>query len=145
MRRMTWIAGLFSLLAVVAAGCGGVEGPQLAPASGTVTYNGKPLEGANVSFMPSSGPVAYGATDAKGEFTLSTGGEPGAMVGSGTVLISAYQELDTPKKEEELTAEDLRKMSQSRIPEKYGRPETSGLSATIPPEGKKDLRFELTD
>lgn len=146
MRRMTSVFGLFAVLATTATGCGRSDAPELAEAGGTVTYNGKPLEGANVVFIPDAGgPAAYGTTGPDGTFTWMTRGEPGAMVGPGKVAITAFEELAEPKEEEDLTAEDLKKMSQSRIPEKYGRVETSGLTATVTGDGENKFTFELTD
>ena len=146
MYRVKFVIGLAVVLAAGVAGCGRSDAPELAPAGGKVTYNGEPLEGANVVYTPDAGgPAAYGVTGADGEFTLTTRGEPGAMVGSGKVVISAYQQLDEPKEEHELTAADLEKMSQSRIPEKYGRPETSGLTATVEADQENRFTFELAD
>lgn len=146
MTGMRPVVGLLAAIATMAAGCGRGDAPELAPAGGTVTYNGEPLEGANVVFTPDAGgPAAYGMTGPNGEFTLSTRAEPGAMVGSGKVVITAFQELDEPKEEHELTAADLEKMSRSRIPEKYGRAETSGLRATVTADGENQFPFELTD
>jgi hypothetical protein len=42
---------VFSLSLLVAAGCGS-GGPSLVPVSGTVTLDGKPLEGATITFIP---------------------------------------------------------------------------------------------
>lgn len=134
-----------SLLGLIA-GCGKDDGPQLAEASGTVTYKGQPVDEANVVFIPDAGgPASYGMTDAEGKFSLTTGSESGAMVGTGKVAITAYVQLDEPKEEEDLTEEDLKKMSESRIPEKYGRVETSGLTATISADSENSIPFELTD
>ena len=145
MRRTVWIIGACAALALTAAGCGGDDGPQLAEAGGTVTYNGKPVQGANVVFVPESGPAAYGSTGPDGTFTWMTQGQRGAMVGPGKVAITAFEELDEPKSEEELTAADLEKMSRSRIPQRYGRPETSRLTATVTADGENNFEFELTE
>jgi hypothetical protein len=126
-------------------GCGGPKGPQMAEATGTVTYKGQPLANANVVFTPDSGPAAYGNTDAEGHFVLMTQGKSGAMVSGGKVSITAYEQLAEPKEEDKLTAEDLKKMSQSRIPAKYGRTETSGLTAEVKPRTENKLTFDLTD
>ena len=145
MERLTWIIGLSAVLAIASGGCGGGDAPELAEAGGTVTYKGQPLEGANVVFMPASGPTAYGSTGPDGTFTWTTRGQPGAKVGPGRVAITAFEELDEPKEEEDLTAEDLQKMSQSRIPAKYGKPETSGLTATVTADEENKFEFDLTD
>ncbi len=49
--------------------------------------------------MPASGPAAYASTDDNGAFTLNTTGTSGAMVGPGKFVITAYEQLDKPKKE----------------------------------------------
>jgi hypothetical protein len=52
------------------------KGPSVAafPVTGTVTYEGKPVEGASVMFMSKNpdGPKANGETDAEGRFSLTT-------------------------------------------------------------------------
>jgi len=52
------------------------KGPTVAtfPVTGTVTYEGKPVEGASVMFMSKNpdGPKATGDTDAEGKFSLTT-------------------------------------------------------------------------
>jgi hypothetical protein len=142
MLRSSVKAGAILLLAVLA-GCGGSDRPTMAETVGTVTYKSKPLPKANVVFMPASGPAAYGSTDENGVFALSTQGDPGAMVGEGTFVITAYDELPEPKPEHLLTAADLKKMNTSLIPTKYGRPETSGLKETIKPDIKNEFKFDL--
>ncbi|HEY2786676.1 MAG TPA: hypothetical protein VGJ05_17060, partial [Fimbriiglobus sp.] len=75
-------------LALVGAGCS--RGPTLAPVSGTVTLNGKPLANVQVEFWPEgSAPRSVGMTDQQGRFTLTTDGEgkPGAVVGSHKVVL----------------------------------------------------------
>ena len=146
MQGMSSAVGLCVLLASAAVGCGRSDAPELAPAGGTVTYNGQPLEGANVVFTPDAGgPAAYDTTDSEGQFEWMTRDQTGAMVGSGKVAITAFEELDELKAEHELTAADLEKMSQSRIPEKYGRTETSELTATVEAGEENRFTFELTD
>jgi hypothetical protein len=143
MIRSTATFGALTLLAALASGCGGDTGPKLAETVGVVTYQGEPLADANVVFMPQSGPAAYASTDASGAFVLSTQGEPGAMVGPGTFVITAFEQLPEKKPEHLLTAADLKKMNTSRIPAQYGRPESSGLAETIKPDVKNELRFDL--
>ena len=68
------------------------------PVSGTVTYNGKPLEKGTISFVPDD-PKGVGATGAieNGSYTLSTGGNSdGARAGKYKVTITAKE--DSPAK-----------------------------------------------
>ena len=89
------------LFAIVVAGCSGGEFP-LAPVSGTVTYDGEPLEGAEVVFAPMEssdtievGPASVGITDAEGKYTLKTvrGKQPGAVVTKHRVSVG-FGEVD---------------------------------------------------
>ena len=143
MRRMTWMIGLVAALAITAAGCGRGDKLLMADAAGTVTYNGDPLEGATVVFAPDSGLPATGVTDADGRFTLNTRGEPGAVVGPGKVAVTAIEQLIVVEGREP-TAQELANMSRSLIPEKYGHPTTSELSADVKADETNEFTFKLT-
>ena len=85
-------ARLALLTAVVAiVGCGGGGGVDLAPVTGTITENGKPLAGADVTFMPTGdvGSPSAGTTDESGNFELKyNDGRVGAVLGSHQVVIT---------------------------------------------------------
>lgn len=148
------------------AGCtSGETGPKLVAADGTVTYQGKPLAGANVMFLPENGPLASGVTDADGKFKLTSAGQPGVTAGPAKVTVTAFppgQKVEgsqtvnaQPKTPEEQAAymkkaeEMQRAMAsgqsppapKSLIPESYNKPDTSGLSFTINPNG--DNHFDI--
>jgi hypothetical protein len=80
---------------LVVAGCGGGGGDAaknvaVFKVTGTVTYQGKPLPQAVVTFSPKGRqPVAFGTTNDKGEFTLTTytTGD-GAAAGNYGVVVS---------------------------------------------------------
>lgn len=84
-------------------GCGPkFEKLPTVPVSGTVTYNGRPVSGARISFLSTmkEGRNATGTTDSSGSFTLSTylGGTQkaaGAMPGDYTVTVSKRETLGT--------------------------------------------------
>jgi hypothetical protein len=82
------------LLGLFFGGCGR-SGPELAPVSGRVTLSGKPLEKADVVFVPESGkPPASGRTDAEGRYVLAyKRGVMGGPVGQNTVQIRVSREL----------------------------------------------------
>jgi len=66
-------APLFALACIV--GCGGSTSTvATVPVTGTVTLDGKPVEGAAVSFAPKTKGcrAAFGRTDASGKFKLTT-------------------------------------------------------------------------
>ena len=82
------VAGL--LLAVLVVGCGS-SGVPLAKARGTVTFQGKPVVGAAVAFIPDNPGVvaALATTDANGVYDLATyDKKDGAPVGWCQVAIS---------------------------------------------------------
>ena len=88
LRRPMRLVGLTVLLGA-AAGCDGRRTPV--PVSGTVTLDGKPVEGAIVSFHllgdDKEGRPATGQTDKTGTFHLKTGNEDGARPGEYKVVV----------------------------------------------------------
>ncbi len=134
-------------------GCG-PSGPPLAPASGTVTHNGTPVEGANVTLVSVADPlaVANGVTDAQGKFTLQTNGKPGAPIGKNNVGIAkgGMAQMSAEKaKKATMGIPDSSLMkntkSESELPKKYAGPSSSGLSANVESGKSNDFVFDLTD
>lgn len=130
-------------------GCGGEKPPETASVTGTVTYNNKPVEGANVSFLVEGAPIAVGTTDAEGKYSI-----PNVPVGSAKVSVSKYANQPSPAAPSgQLTPEDMIKMSnpqkkptppKSEIPEKYADPATSQLTAEVSKdETANNFDFEL--
>ena len=150
--------GLVCGLGLGLVGCSG-SGLDLGEVKGKVTYNSAPVADAVVTFAPTEGPIATGITDANGEFTLTTGGEPGAVIGDHTVSI-AKAATSAEGVTEEMTEEDYQKMmsksgdsladvtgeEKDGIPGKYSVPETSGLTKTVSSNASEnECNFELTD
>jgi hypothetical protein len=119
-------------------GCGGSDGPEFASVSGTVTWQGKPLSGAQVAFAPETGgKIAQGVTDSDGGyrlFTIKPG--DGALVGKHRVTIVAREKAQvslpgypTPP-------------AAPRIPEKYFDAQTSELTADVQ-SGSNTFDFTL--
>src|SRR5262249_16864181 len=84
--------GCWGLL-LVAVGCGPSEVP-LAPVSGQVFYQGKPLAGGTIVFAPdhergASGALARGEIGPDGHYVLSTDERPGAVLGWHRITIAA--------------------------------------------------------
>jgi len=70
---------------LVLTGCGGGH----VPVTGVVTVDGKPVEGATVTFITEDGKQsASGQTDSSGNFSLSDSGKPGARPGSYKVIVT---------------------------------------------------------
>jgi hypothetical protein len=114
---------LLTLLAcVVSAGCN--RGPTLVPASGRVTFNGKPLDAGAIMVQPIAGPAAQAKIGPDGTFQLGTF-KPGdgAIVGMATVRVFCRKDITPPGGEQA--------WGPSLIPERYNRFDTSGLTVDI--------------
>ena len=134
-------------------GCGGGAGIEgTIAASGTVTYQGQPVEGAAVVFAPEGqGRAASGLTDASGRFELTTltPGD-GVLPGKFGVTISKT-EVSGSMTEEESQAyvakhgEPPKVTRKELLPAKYAAPATSGLTAEVAAGGKNEFTFDLKD
>jgi len=82
---------MLACLAAAMFGCG-ESGPKLVPVSGTVTINGKPLEGAEVVFSPddsnNDGQPATDLTGPDGNYKAMTRGRSGVVPGKYKVVIT---------------------------------------------------------
>lgn len=161
MMRAVAMVGLLGAAFLV--GCGPAA-PTIYPVSGTITLDGKPLEGATVTFVPASGPPSNGMTDAAGKYTIMTGGKPGAVAGpcqvavtkaAGSVAAPAAggdprQQMEEMQKKmvSQMQAMQTRKpgeVAKSDVPEKYTRSDSSGLTANVTTDGAKNVfDFALT-
>ncbi len=153
-----WV--LIAFCAALVIGCSGGGGPQTAPVSGTVTYDGQPVAGVKVVFIPKEGGSrnASGVTDAQGRFQLTMFEEnDGAVPGEYSVSISEATGADLG----DISAEDPSAAygdameaaatgemgadaseEEAKIPAKYGDPAKSGLDRTVEP-GKNHFEFNL--
>ena len=146
---------------LVMASCGTDDGlGKRYPVSGTVTYNGNPLEKGEISFVTEDLTKNFGATGiiTEGSYTLSTGGnDDGAQVGKYKVTIKAKEEYlakaqadfqkDSGKDNPKLPPHFIAKAeatAKSLIPAGYGDPRTTTLTAEVKAESNK-LDFALSD
>jgi len=149
--------GLLSALSLaVIAGCGPSapsNRPKTNVVTGKVTYQGAPVEGATVSFLPADpkGRGAVGRTDASGQYKLTTfgGGGDGAVAGSYRVTVA--KTTTKSKLTEEQEKEYMGKGTPipppdvtEGLPVKYKQDATSGLTADVK-EGGGTFDFELKD
>lgn len=85
-----------SLLVVacsVLSGCAGNDGPEIATVSGTILADGKPLDGASITFVPKDGRPSVATSDAEGHYKLSyTNDKQGAVVGPHTVRVTTARD-----------------------------------------------------
>jgi hypothetical protein len=84
------LSALAALLIIT--GCGG-SGVQFVEATGTVQYDGKPIQNAIITFQPEGGMPAIGQSDAAGNFQLKTRGEMGVSPGPAKVAITAVEAI----------------------------------------------------
>jgi hypothetical protein len=146
--QRNWIA---VVLGTALAGCGdSIEGPtieKVVPVSGTLTFQGKPLEYFQVSFQPTDGRrAALGVTDANGKFTLGTNDVgDGAPPGSHKVAVVWVGPQGDVAAGQEVIIDDpsLLPKPSVQIPARYANPETSQLSQEVPSGGVTDLKIDL--
>jgi hypothetical protein len=126
------VALLCGALLCATPGCGDGR-PRRVKVSGTVLYHGKPVEGAHVMFTPTGARPASARTDAQGRFVLRTFDiEDGAVIGTHLVTIAKKKVGQDPYAD-----------AGNMLPEKYGRTDTSKLSAEVTAKGTNDFTFEL--
>ena len=129
---MHFLQRLAPIVLVVTVGCSRGDAPKTAPVEGTVTMAGKPLSRVGVTFLPTgTGPIASGNTDEKGQFSLRTV-KPGdgAVIGSHKVVLGAAEE-GPPRG------------GAASIPNRYGRPDTTDLTAEVKAGQTNVFTFDL--
>lgn len=150
---LTRVNVLFPGLVVLLVGCGSKEsGPPMAPVSGIVKYEGEPVAGAIVTFVPIVESVGYvpasGKTNDEGEFELQTRDRTGALCGPNRVAISAPnpehpfvkdpRQLRLPHPPSALEGMHL-------IPLVYADPIATELTAEVASGQANVINFELTE
>ena len=132
-RRRTHFAAAI-LGASLCAGCGD-SGPTLAPVTGKVLLDGQPLATGHVVTQPTAGRGAMGPIQADGSFTLSSGREPGALIGRHRVAVVAYEGTDSMSPEAT--------QGKLLVPERYVAADTSGLTMDVV-DGENTPTIELS-
>lgn len=143
-RKKVTASAFTALLTLVMGGCGaGVDLERTVPVSGTLTYQGKPLEGYKIVFHPSEekqGATAESGTG--GAFQLGTN-EPGDGAAPGKHKVSVI--FIDEKMEGEPGKEVFKKLTPKiKVPTKYQNPDTSGLEVEIPENGNESLVIDLS-
>lgn len=143
--------GLALLLAAI--GCGGTALPETVSVSGTVSYQSKPVEGAQVvlnSADPKCKPAA-GTTDSQGRFSVKTYVDPtaqakGAMPGNYKITVTKLEQT-TLSSEEQMKASSGGKPAGPKhlLPEKYSSVENTDLTVEVKKGSTPALTLELKD
>jgi len=129
-----FFSALMAGLLMVVAGCNSAKPiAGSVPVSGTVTFNGQPLEQGEVWFAPESGSKGQPATGQikNGKFTMvTTASSPGVVAGKYKVSVISNKPFTPPKPG---TPSDPKALlpPESLIPTKYNDIKTSGLEADV--------------
>jgi hypothetical protein len=131
-------------------GCGKDPPPPIVQAEGTILLDGKPLNKAEVRFIPvdevGAEYIAKGVTDEQGRFKLMCKGQPGACAGENYVIV---KEADIPARlrsesaQKELDEYLNKTLGNRPIPAKYSNVANSPLRATLSTDSKTHYFFEL--
>lgn len=123
--------------------------PQVVPVSGTITYQGKPLPEAVVTYYPVTGEQsAFGRTDEAGHYVLTTfESNDGAVAGDYSVVVQKYEEpvpTGSPEGENYVPPTNVQQAPPKLLtPAAYVSPQTTPLKATVKPDGENKFDFEL--
>ncbi|MGL4594136.1 MAG: hypothetical protein ACRCUY_05350 [Thermoguttaceae bacterium] len=136
-------------LLFVVVGCA-PDGPAVNFVEGTILFNDVPLTNADISFVPQQEGgteiFAIGKTDENGHFTLTAmqGGSEGKGTTQGEYNVALIRYDENKSRFEPMPGMSGEKVEikMSLIPERYTKPNTSGLKATIK-SGKNKCDFKL--
>jgi hypothetical protein len=148
---------LLTLGLLLFSGCG--ERLSVAPVSGTITFEGKPLARASITTQPiatgstNPGPGSFGRTDDQGRFELELvkPAKKGAIIGEHRVMISPAEGA-TPRTQRhqseegqiEVWVDDPRANRQAVDNTWPARLTDGSLLLQVPPDGTNEANFDLT-
>jgi len=129
--------GACALLVLAVSGCG-KKPPPIAPVTGTVTFEGKPLPGrAMIHFASESGFASSNELQPDGTFLL--GSEHGKGIPPGKYLVSIAPPIPSP-----LEVKAPVQPNYEYIPQRYRDFPTSGFTAEVVADGTNDFEFDMT-
>lgn len=147
---MLRISLLFCVLASTTMGCAQGDRTPTAPVRGTVLLDGTPVEQGTITFESEGSRPATGKI-ADGQIVEVTTYEPGdgVPIGEHRVTIQVVSpdgqidmsSYDNPGSEPKFVGNYMG--GQSLIPERYGNPATSGLTASVE-RGGVEVQFEIS-
>jgi len=141
------------LVTIFCFGCQGSSLPGLVPASGVVTLDGNPIDGATIVFVPrdfNTQRNAYALTGASGSFRMTTlKDNDGVLPGTYIVTVTKHEKSGTiiviPGEFDQETGAPLTfEPSVNRLPAVYENEASTPLEITVPKGGTKTATFELT-
>jgi len=146
-RQVLSVLLVSSVIGLISSGCGGDKGPKGVKVTGSVTKDGKALEGTRVSFIPVEGKENASSrgtiTNTDGKFEIKL--EPGKYA---VVLSRMADKSGKVPGESDDPAQDYTQLEGSgqlrqTMPEKYTDHKQTPLSIEVPPGGKDLPAFEV--
>ncbi len=127
-------AGVFVAVAVLVAGCSG--GPEFGDVSGTVSYDGKPVEDGSITFTPTDGKgQGGGGTIKDGKYTAKVSLGTMKVNISGSKVVGKKKVYNTPNSPEMPITEEI-------LPNKYSDRNKTELTFEVKP-GPGEKNWEL--
>jgi hypothetical protein len=138
------VVALIAMMVIAATvGCGRAD---MGRVSGLVTFGGKPVADAVVSFRPQNRPMAFGRTDATGRFTLNTYSKgDGAVKGVNRVSIEPWTPAPEAVPEPGQDPRPWKDLERADIPKKFRQEDTSGLTVEVIAGKRNEFNFELAE
>ncbi len=132
------------------AGCGS-DGPSLVPVTGTLTYNGEPMAGAEVSFAPDAGnPVdtpGIDVTGPDGTFSAKYRNRKGLAPGKYKVLVRKVEIDETanvpPELKDDPEMARLAGLTKDVVPDEYADLKDTHFTLEVSDSGESDLVFDV--
>lgn len=142
--QRNYVSALIAIMAIAATvGCGRAD---MGRVSGVVTFGGKPVADAVVSFRPKNRPMAAGRTDATGRFTLNTYSKgDGVVKGVNRVRIEPWTPAPEAVPEPGQDPRPWKDAERADIPKKFRQEDTSGLTVEVIAGKRNEFTFELTE
>jgi hypothetical protein len=142
--RTLWAIVSIGLVFALATGCGG---PYTGTVTGKVTYKGTPLPGGIVTFIHPDGRIGQATIKEDGSYTVeqAPGGDVKCTVQTVKPIPAVPKSMASKLPGGGHAAEPVYPAGKYvRIPEKYSKPETSGLNLTVH-RGSQNYDISLTD
>lgn len=142
---------VFSVLVLCGACSRSPDAGKYAQVSGKITIDGKPLEGATVSFIPAemknNAEPSVGMTDASGAYSLSRRrNNDGAWIGENKVAIEKrgpMKYVTSGMKSADPVGTEI--PGEPLIPQKYFSPKTSALSFVVKSGTNTNVDFDIKE
>jgi hypothetical protein len=144
---------VITVFAVKAIFFAGPTGPALTRVTGTVTMDGKPVAGADVTFHPASkqGATAFARTDRLGHFDMKTGGTGrGVLIDDYRVTVTKFtseEKLPSPDEAKKILPKDGKAPPAAKptnvLPEEYASIQKTPLGASVKSRRAVRVNFDL--